>query len=113
MTEKEHEIENEGRLTELSLRDPSRSRTVHYLATEMGTHARGTMLWFNTEKDLGALLTEDGERIEFPGSAFAAGEQPTGRCAGAPIEFDVTGDAVGRIVFVAEVDRRRARRRSR
>ena len=55
------------------------------MASPVSTRTRGTMLWFNPEKDLGALRTHAGERIEFPGSAFAAGEQPTGRCAGAPI----------------------------
>lgn len=71
------------------------------------------MLWFNAEKDLGALLTDAGERIEFSGSAFAPGEQPPGRCAGTPIEFDASGESVEAIVFVAEAERRRARRRSR
>jgi hypothetical protein len=71
------------------------------------------MLWFNEEKDLGALRTEDGERIEIPGTAFAGGEKPVGRCAGKVVEFDTeSGDLQG-ISFVQESNQRRARRRRR
>jgi hypothetical protein len=70
---------------------------------------RGTMLWFNAEKDLGALRTEDDVRMEVPGAAFAAGQRPVGRCAGKPIEFDLAGATVCRIVFVAVEPPRRAR----
>jgi hypothetical protein len=79
----------------------------------MQMRKRGTMLWFNAEKDLGALRTETGERIEVSGAAFAPGEQPTGRCAGAPIEFESVDRHISEIAFVQELDRRRARRRSR
>ena len=47
------------------------------------------MLWFNAVKDLGALRTDDGTRIEVPGEAFSPGEKPSGRCAGLEIEFQV------------------------
>jgi cold shock CspA family protein len=78
---------------------------------------RGKMLWFNADKDLGALRTEDDERVEVPGSAFAAGARPIGRCVGKVVAFRATpgkgGIAAEEIVFVAEVAPRRARRRRR
>ena len=73
----------------------------------------GTMLWFNAEKDLGALRTADGERIEVGGDAFAAGEKPAGRCKGMPIEFDQSDGAIAEIAFTPEVSPRRARMRNR
>ena len=73
----------------------------------------GTMLWFNAEKDLGALRTADGERIEVSGDAFADGEKPVGRCKGMTIEFDASGGAIAEIVFPPEVVPRRARMRHR
>lgn len=75
--------------------------------------ARGTMLWFNETKDLGALRTEDGERIEVPGTAFLPGEKPAGRCAGRAIEFDAADDGVSAIAFVPAPSPRRARMRRR
>jgi hypothetical protein len=69
------------------------------------------MLWFNVEKDLGALRTDDGERVEVPGTAFLPGEKPVGRCAGKAIEFDE--GAVKALAFVPEGSQRRARRRHR
>ena len=74
---------------------------------------RGTMLWFNEVKDLGALRTDGGVRIEVPGEAFSAGEKPSGRCAGLEIEFQVLSSQVSGIAFVPVVAPRRARRRSR
>jgi hypothetical protein len=72
------------------------------------------MLWFNSEKDLGAILTEEGLRIEVPGAAFAPGELPEGRCAGAAIEFRADAEHVSGILFVPDPNPRRARlRRSR
>lgn len=74
------------------------------------------MLWFNAEKDCGALETADGERIEVSGAAFAAGEKPVGRCAGLPVEFELDslgGDAVVGIGFIPDQDQRRARMRNR
>ena len=72
---------------------------------------RGEMLWFNDVKDVGALRTSAGERVEVTGSAFAPGERPPGRCAGAPVEFDEGDAGLSGITFVAEEERRRARRR--
>ena len=73
----------------------------------------GTMLWFNEAKDLGALRTDEGERIEVPGTAFLPGEKPVGRCAGKAIEFEPLEDAVTCVAFVPEVSPRRARLRRR
>ena len=77
------------------------------------TTGRGTMLWFNEVKDLGALRTDDGIRIEVPGEAFSAGEKPHGRCAGLEIEFQVLANQISGIAFVPIVAPRRARSRRR
>jgi hypothetical protein len=74
---------------------------------------RGTMLWFNEDKDLGALRTDEGERLEVLGAAFGCGEKPIGRCAGRTIEFESDAGAVTRIAFVPEPSPRRARMRHR
>ena len=75
--------------------------------------ARGTMLWFNSDKDLGALQTAEGERMHVPGDAFVPGERPVGRCAGMVIEFDSRGGDISEIAFVQELSPRRARIRHR
>ena len=74
---------------------------------------RGTMLWFNSDKDLGVLQTAEGERLHVAGEAFVPGEKPIGRCAGLAIEFDSQGADVNEIAFVNELSPRRARRRHR
>ena len=74
---------------------------------------RGTMLWFNEDKDLGAFRTDEGERLEVLGTAFCLGERPIGRCAGRAIEFDSVAGAVTRLAFVPEPNPRRARLRHR
>jgi hypothetical protein len=71
------------------------------------------MLWFNETKDLGALRTDDGERIDVPGEAFLPGEKPVGRCAGKAVEFEAVEGAVTRLAFVVEPSPRRARLRHR
>jgi hypothetical protein len=72
------------------------------------------MLWFNQAKDLGALRTDDGDRIDVPGTAFLLGEKPVGRCAGKPVEFERLVEGVGAVAFVPDLNPRRARlRRSR
>jgi hypothetical protein len=75
------------------------------------------MLWFNERKDLGFILTEDGERLSVLGSGFAGGTRPHGRCAHAVVSFEVT-EAEGRrqardVLFVPDVAPRRARLRHR
>jgi hypothetical protein len=79
----------------------------------VASKGHGTMLWFNAVKDLGALRTDDGTRIEVPGGAFAAGEKPCGRCAGLEIEFELETNGVSEIAFVHAVAPRRARIRQR
>ena len=78
---------------------------------------RGTMLWFNDEKDLGYIDTDDGERVPVHGQGFASGAGPTGRCGGTVVEFVVTGTGPARVAkdvtLVPEGDQRRARRRRR
>jgi cold shock CspA family protein len=52
---------------------------------------RGTMKWFNEEKDHGYIETEEGERLYIPGTGFAGGRRLKGRCAGIQVEFEVIG----------------------
>jgi hypothetical protein len=75
---------------------------------------RGTMLWFNETKDLGALRTDEGDRMDVSGAAFLAGEKPQGRCAGKTVEFERGAAGIDRLEFVEDSIPRRARlRRSR
>jgi hypothetical protein len=78
---------------------------------------RGKMLWFNEIKDLGFILTDDGERLSVLGDGFANGERPQGRCAEKVVTFEVNEQGVERqaenVVFVEEGPQRRARLRSR
>jgi hypothetical protein len=78
---------------------------------------RGTMLWFNEVKDLGFIMTDEGERLSVLGTGFAEGKRPVGRCADAVVSFDVTvndeGRAAQNVIFVEEVAPRRARLRHR
>jgi hypothetical protein len=75
---------------------------------------RGTMLWFNEEKNLGVIEADDGERLPVNGVQFAPGARPSGRCRGTAVEFHVVdGDerhATG-VTLVPELVPRRARRR--
>jgi hypothetical protein len=73
---------------------------------------RGTMLWFNAAKDLGALRTDDGKRMDVLGTAFLPGEKPAGRCAGEVVEFETLHGPVGHVAFVPEPNASRARLRS-
>ena len=75
--------------------------------------SRGTLIWFNEEKDLGAIRTDEGERLEFPGSAFVNGDKPVGRCAGTVVEFDEVAGEVARVAVIPQADVARARRRRR
>ncbi len=72
------------------------------------------MLWFNDAKDLGALVTDVGDRVDVPGAAFSPGEKPLGRCAGKEVEFEWLEGELRALAFVPESTPRRARlRRSR
>jgi len=72
---------------------------------------RGTMLWFNEEKNMGALRTHDGDRMDVCGDAFLAGEKPLGRCAGRAVEFERAEAGVSRLSFVPDSNPPRARLR--
>jgi cold shock CspA family protein len=76
---------------------------------------RGTMLWFNEEKDYGFISTEEGERLYVHGTGFAGCDRPKGRCAGLEVSFRVTEEEGVRKAeessLVPHVAARRARRR--
>ena len=78
---------------------------------------RGKMLWFNDAKDLGFILTEEGERLSVLGPGFAAGERPQGRCAHTVVSFAIEEREGERqaenVTFVQEESARRARMRTR
>ena len=78
---------------------------------------RGKMLWFNNKKDLGFILTDEGERLSVLGPAFAGGKRPEGRCAQAVVTFEIEetdGDRQAENVILVEDDApRRARLRGR
>ncbi len=78
---------------------------------------RGKMLWFNVEKDLGVITTEEGDNVDVLGADFTDGERPESRCAGAIVEFRLDGSNGGRraedVAFVPYVAPRRARLRHR
>ena len=78
-----------------------------------GVDRRGTMVWFNLMKDRGVLQTDDGERINVPGWAFAPGEKPIERCAGKTVTFAARDSVVSGVAFVPETTPRRARIRHR
>jgi len=73
------------------------------------------MLWFNEEKDHGYISTEAGERLYVPGTGFAGGRRPKGRCAGLVVEFEVSANGgtreAGECALVEEEAPQRARRR--
>jgi hypothetical protein len=74
---------------------------------------RGTLLWFNESDDVGALRTDDGERLDVPGTAFPPDEKPVGRCAGTVVEFESINGVVTNVAFVPDTNPRRARMRHR
>jgi hypothetical protein len=73
------------------------------------------MLWFDERKDYGFILTQEGERLHVDREGFVDGA-PVGRCAKLPVELTVAERDGQRtavdVSFVAEEERRRARRRS-
>jgi cold shock CspA family protein len=78
---------------------------------------RGKMLWFNEVKDLGFILTDEGERLSVLGPGFATGEKPQGRCAHTVVSFEIAerdGERQAEnVTFVTEESGGRARLRSR
>ena len=78
---------------------------------------RGKMLWFNEVKDLGFILTDEGERLSVLGEGFAGGRRPQGRCAQLAVTFEID-DARGErqaenVALVEDISPRRARMRGR
>jgi hypothetical protein len=75
------------------------------------------MLWFNEKKDLGFILTDEGERLSVLGPAFAGGKRPEGRCAHAVVNFAINETGAERqaedVVLVEDESPRRARLRGR
>ena len=78
---------------------------------------RGKMLWFNEVKDLGFILTDEGERLSVLGDGFAEGKRPQGRCAHLEVSFEIAeteGDRQAtNVALVDEANPRRARLRGR
>jgi cold shock CspA family protein len=77
---------------------------------------RGTMIYFNEEKDVGFIRTDDGERIQVLRSGFLPGQAPVGRCGGLPVEFRLSEEETPAAVDVSVIEDavvKRARRRSR
>jgi hypothetical protein len=75
---------------------------------------RGTMLWFNGDKNRGLIEAEDGERFQVYGEGFAPGARPDGRCKGTVVAFRVVdGDepTAADVTPVPAVAANRARRR--
>jgi cold shock CspA family protein len=75
---------------------------------------RGTMIYFNEEKDVGFIRTEDGARVQVVRGDFV-GHAPVGRCSGLEVEFLLTESDEPEAVEVSLIEEdapRRARRRS-
>jgi hypothetical protein len=75
---------------------------------------RGTMLWFNDVKDVGVILSDEGERLPVSGCDFIDGARPQGRCAKAPVSFEVSGrleQRAKRAALIVDEPRGRARLR--
>jgi cold shock CspA family protein len=75
---------------------------------------RGTMLWFNGDKDLGEIEADDGERLPVQGAAFTS-RPPEGRCRGTVVEFAIVDGEerqAADVRVVTDDAPRRARRRS-
>jgi cold shock CspA family protein len=79
--------------------------------------ATGKMLWFNEARDLGFILTDEGERLSVLGPGFAKGQKPKGRCAHSPVSFEIAEEKGERqaqnVTFLTEEPGRRARMRTR
>ena len=76
---------------------------------------RGTMLWFNEEKDHGYISTDEGERLFVAGESFQGGRRPEGRVSGLVVEFELNDQngtrEAGEAVLVDEASPPRARLR--
>ena len=57
---------------------------------------RGTMIYFNEEKDVGYIRSDEGERVQVLRDNFLPGQAPVGRCNGLEVEFSLSdGDGAG------------------
>jgi cold shock CspA family protein len=78
---------------------------------------QGTMIFFNEEKHVGFIRTEQGERLQVDRTGFVPGHAPVGRCSGLEVQFRVSEGQGERaaidVAVVEELPARRARRRSR
>jgi hypothetical protein len=79
---------------------------------------RGTLIWFNADKQHGYIRTEDGERLLVEESDFEPGTVIADRCGGTPLVFEreEANGSVSRAVRVSietESVPRRARLRHR
>jgi hypothetical protein len=76
---------------------------------------RGTMIYFNEEKDVGYIRSVEGERVQVVRDDFLPGQAPVGRCNGLEVEFSLGDGEEPAALEVSVVDQgnpRRARRRS-
>ena len=82
-------------------------------ATEQGKRIDGELRWFNSDKDVGVIVTASGERLHVAGEAFRDGARPAGRCAGQAVTFVTAAgnDEAADVTFVTETAPRRARSR--
>jgi cold shock CspA family protein len=53
-----------------------------------GERMRGTLIWFNPDKRMGFIRTEDGERLLVEESGFEPGHILGDRMAGKPLTFE-------------------------
>jgi cold shock CspA family protein len=76
----------------------------------------GTMIYFNEEKDVGYIRSDEGERVQVLRDDFLPGHAPVGRCNGLEVEFSLGDDgeepAALEVSVVDHGNPRRARRRS-
>ena len=73
---------------------------------------RGTMIYFNEEKDVGFIRTDGGDRVQVIRSDFLD-QAPVGRCGGRVVEFRLTDNVAVEVALVEEEVPRRARRHRR
>jgi cold shock CspA family protein len=76
---------------------------------------RGTMIYFNEEKDVGYIRSDEGERVQVLREDFLPGHAPVGRCNGLEVEFSLSESeepVAVEVSVVADDNPRRARRRS-
>jgi cold shock CspA family protein len=76
---------------------------------------RGTMIYFNEEKDVGYIRSDEGERVQVLRDDFLPGQAPVGRCNGLEVEFSLSDGeepAALEVSVVEDDNPRRARRRS-